>query len=67
MTDRYYARPATYSVDWRYWSVADREKGGLNVTSELIRQHLNPSREGAVFTDRGTAEYLAKIANGGAA
>jgi hypothetical protein len=67
MTNRYYARSALdHTDDWPYWFVADGGKGGLNVTAELIRQHLDPGHEGAVFMDRGGAKYLANIANQGA-
>lgn len=64
MTDRYYARSASDRADdWPYWFVADRQKGGLNVTAELIRQHIRPEHNGAVFMSREGAERLAEKAN----
>lgn len=38
--DRYYARSASDRTnDWPFWFVADKSRGGLNVTAELIRQY----------------------------
>jgi hypothetical protein len=66
MTARYYARSASDRTDdWPYWFVADTQKGGLNVTAELVRQHLNVNPEGGTLCSRGHAERLAIIANGG--
>jgi hypothetical protein len=68
MSDRFYARSASDRTDdWPYWFVADSQKGGLNVTEELIRRHLDPEHKGAVFCFRRGAEYLAILANGGEA
>ena len=63
MTDRYFARSASDKTDeWPDWFVADRQKGGLNVTAELIRQHFYPDHKGAVFSDRHGAETIAERA-----
>jgi len=64
MTDRYYARSASDNTDdWPFWFVADSQKGGLNVTAELTRLHINPHHKGLVLSDRKFTEYLAGIAN----
>lgn len=64
MTARYFARSASDRTgDWPFWFVADRQKGGLNVTAELIRQHFDPDHKGAVFSDRHGAEMIAERAN----
>jgi hypothetical protein len=66
MKPRYYARSASDRTDdWPFWLVADTQKGGLNVTAELVRQHLNVNPEGGTLCSRGHAERLAIIANGG--
>ena len=68
MTPRYIARSASNRTDdWPFWFVADTQRGGLNVTAELIRQHMNPDHAGAVLCDRSGATVLAILANGGAA
>jgi hypothetical protein len=68
MSARYYARSASDRTDdWPYWFVADAQKGGLDVTAELVRQHLNVNPEGGTLCSRGDAERLAILANGGAA
>ena len=68
MKPRYYARSASDRTDdWPFWFVADTQKGGLNVTAELVRQHLNVHHKGATLCTRGYAERLAILANGGAA
>lgn len=64
VTDRYFARSASDKTDdWPVWFVADRQKGGLNVTAELIRQHFDPDHKGAVFSSRRGAELIAERAN----
>ena len=45
----------------------ERAKRGLNVTAELIREHINPKHAGAVFGSRDGMIMLAKIANNGGA
>ena len=68
MSARYYARSASDRTDdWPYWFVADTQKGGLNVTADLARQHLNIDPEGKTLCSRSNAERLAILANGGAA
>ena len=68
MNARYYARSASDRTDdWHFWFVADAQKGGLNVTAELVRQHLNVNPEGRTLCVRDFAEQLAFAANGGAA
>ena len=68
MTARYYARSASDRTDdWPYWFVADSQKGGLNVTAVLLRQHLNVDPKGKTLCQRDTAERLAILANGDAA
>ena len=68
MTARYYARSASDRTDdWPYWFVADAQKGGLNVTAKLVRQHFNVDPKGAKLCTRGDAERLAILANGAAA
>lgn len=55
MKKRYYARSASDKTDdWPHWFVADGQKGGLNVTCELI---------GVTFTSREMAGKLAVYAN----
>lgn len=67
MSARYIARSASDRTDdWPFWFVADTQRGGLNVTADLIRQHLNPKHAGAVLCDRSGATGLATLANGGA-
>lgn len=61
---RYYARSASDKTNqWPYWFVADSKRGGLNVTAELIRQHINPAHKGAVFLRDWNAVKLALTAN----
>ena len=63
--DRYYARSASDRTDdWPFWFVADKTRGGLNVTCELIRDHIDPKHTGGVFTLRNAATVLANMANG---
>lgn len=51
MEPRYFARSASdKSEDWPAWFVADRSKGGLNVTYR---------HTGAIFLSRKEAEELA--------
>ena len=64
MTDRYYARSVSDKTDDSYfWFVADKQLGGLNVTSEVIK-HLNLSHKpGAVLCSREYGEQIADAAN----
>ncbi len=67
MSARYYARSASDRTDdWPYWFVADTQKGGLNVTAEIVRQHINQDPKGQTLCSRAIAEALAVIANVGA-
>jgi hypothetical protein len=66
MTERYFARSANDKTnDWPFWFVADRSIGGLNVTAELIRKHINPSHAGGTISSQDMALELAEIANAG--
>lgn len=61
---RYYARSASDNRDdWPFWFVADGERGGLNVTADLIRQHTDPGHKGGVFMSDFEALELAMKAN----
>lgn len=61
---RYIARGASDRTDeWAFWFVADRNKGGLNVTAELIREHFNPNHAGGVFVLQDCANQIAAKAN----
>lgn len=61
---RFFARSASDSCeDWPFWFVADRNLGGLNVTAEIIRAHLEPDHKGATLACREDAEALAGLAN----
>lgn len=61
---RYYARSASENTDdWPFWFVADDERGGLNVTAEMIREHINPNHGGGVFLPDWEAVKLAMRAN----
>ena len=65
MTRRYYARSASDRTDdWPFWFVADAQRGGLNVTADLMRQHVNPEHAGATLETQAGAEWLAQKANG---
>ena len=64
MTDRYYACSASDNPDyWDVWFVADRNKGGLNVTNEIFVMLDIPVIPGAVFTRRFHAIEIAELAN----
>ena len=65
MSDRYYARSASnHTEDWPFWLVADRKLGGLNVTAELVRAHIDPEHFiGGTLCTREEAEYIADLAN----
>jgi hypothetical protein len=57
---RYFARPASdRTEDWPFWFVADREKGEINVTAEL----LPPLRGYLPFLPADVAVELAAVAN----
>lgn len=62
--ERYIARSASDRTDdWPFWFVADCQRGGLNVTAELARQHSNPDHSGGVLGLREDMIKLAAIAN----
>jgi hypothetical protein len=64
MADRYIARSTSdHTDDWPFWFVADSNRGGLNVTAELIRQHFDPTHQGATLTMRLDAQEIAAKAN----
>lgn len=61
---RYFARSASdRTEDWPYWLVADRDKGGVNVTGELCDALSIPRRPGQTLCARPCAEALANCAN----
>jgi hypothetical protein len=62
--DRYYARSASDRTDdWPFWFVADLQKGGLNVTAELVREHVDPDHKGGVLCPESVAKLIASWAN----
>jgi hypothetical protein len=62
--DRYKAVSASDKTDdWPFWYVADTFHGYLNVTADVIRQHVSSDHKGGVFTDRINAIALANRAN----
>lgn len=64
MSDRFFARSASDRTDdWLFWFVADRNRGGLNVTADLVRQHINGDHGGQTLTTKECAVRLAGIAN----
>jgi hypothetical protein len=64
MTPRYYARSASDRTDeWPWWFVADKQRGGLNVTSEVSKLLNRPTQPGATLCFREYAEELAEEAN----
>jgi len=65
MSDRYYARNASnHTEDWPFWLVADRKLGGLNVTAELVRAHIDPELPiGGTLCTCEEAKYIADLAN----
>lgn len=58
---RYCAQSASDRTnDWPYWFVADRQKGGLNITFEaLAKIGVVANRACLPFLDRADAEYVA--------
>lgn len=61
---RYYARSASDRTDdWPYWFVADRKRGDVNVTAELVRRIADPNHKGAVFAPKEICFALAETAN----
>jgi hypothetical protein len=62
MADRYFARSASdRTEEWPYWFVADRQKGGLNVTRSLV-----PSLAGYLpLLPKDLAMNVARTANSG--
>jgi hypothetical protein len=64
MTQRYFARSASdHTDDWPFWFVADRQKGGLNVTPAVAAALGHDWPHGAVLTDRESARELADSGN----
>lgn len=63
-SDRYHARSASdKAADWPFWFVADRRRGGMNVTSDVTRAYVAPAHKGATLTSRKCAVWLAELAN----
>jgi hypothetical protein len=61
---RYYARSASDKTDdWPFWFVADEQRGGLNVTADLIRKLDNPDHSGGVLLPPWESVKLAMKAN----
>lgn len=61
---RFYARSASDKTDdWPFWFVADRRRGDLNVTAELICELVYPLHKGAIFLPQKAATLLADKAN----
>ena len=58
--NRYYARSASDKTDdWPFWFIADNNKGGLNVTVEIL-----PELRGYLpFVPKGMALFLEKKLN----
>ena len=64
LTDRYYACSASDKTDdWPWWFVADKQLGGFNVTSEVIKLLNLPHKPGAVLCSREYGEQIAASAN----
>jgi len=64
MTARYYARSASNKTDdWPWWFVADKQRGGLNVTAEVCKLLEIPTKPGATLCSREDAESLTEEAN----
>lgn len=64
MTDRYFARSASDKTnDWPWWFIADKNRGGLNVTGEVFDMLGIPFKLGSVFTHRLQATEIAELAN----
>lgn len=64
MTPRYTARSASDRTDdWPFWFVADIQRGGLNVTADLIRKHFDPNHAGATLALKADAIAIAEKAN----
>lgn len=60
--ERFFARSASDKTDdWDFWFVADRTKGGLNVTAELLRACVNPAHVGGTLLTRDHAVKLADL------
>ena len=61
---RYFARSASdRTEDWPFWFVADRQRGGINVTAEIIRAHVDADHSGGVLCEKEGAIALADLAN----
>lgn len=65
MSLRYFARSASDKTDdWSIWFIADRDWGGLNVTSTVWDRLLPGTRTpGVVFLDKEGAISMAAMAN----
>lgn len=62
--ERYYARSACRRTDdWPFWFVADRERGGVNTTAEIMGELCMMWPPGAVFAIKQDALIIAAIAN----
>lgn len=64
MADRYYARSASDRTDdWPFWFVADRKRGGLNVTSEVADLVGVKRGAGQVLVNKESALNIAARSN----
>lgn len=61
---RFFARSASdRTQDWPFWFVADRQKGGVNVTGKVLEKVTGERSHGAVLASRSVALWLADRAN----
>lgn len=61
---RYYARSASSgNEEWPYWMVLDSQRGGLNVSGDLVQKVLGRDPGNTAFVTRPIAEKLAAEAN----
>ena len=61
---RYEAKIASDKTElWPFWFVADNEKGGVNVTNELLVELYKVAPKQLPFLSRNGAEMLASVAN----
>ena len=66
MADRYFARSGSDRTDdWPFWFVADKLRGGLNVTAEMAPRVFPDWVKGCVLTRRSIAEKIAATINQG--
>lgn len=62
--ERYFARSASDRTDdWPFWFVADRTRGGLNVTLELFEAIFGDHLVGLPFMSADDARMLAELAS----